>query len=66
MVWWAVNMLQLPLRIRQIVDMLFDLQRKTKATLVLVTHDERLAALCDRTIHMADGRVVADRERVAA
>ena len=37
-----------------------------EATLVLITHDERLAALCDRTIHMADGRIVADRERLAA
>jgi putative ABC transport system ATP-binding protein len=51
---------------KQVIDMLFGLQRKTGATLVLVTHDERLAQQCDRTIHMADGRVVADRERVAA
>lgn len=45
---------------RQVVDMLFGLQRRTNATLVLVTHDERLAALADRTIRMADGRIVAD------
>ena len=51
---------------KQVVDMLFNLQRRYQATLVLVTHDERLAALCERTIHMADGRIVADRERIAA
>jgi putative ABC transport system ATP-binding protein len=51
---------------RQVIEMLFGLQRRTGATLVLVTHDERLASLCERTIHMADGRIVADRERVAA
>jgi putative ABC transport system ATP-binding protein len=49
-----------------VIDLLFGLQRRTKATLVLVTHDERLASLCERTIHMEDGRIVADHERVAA
>ena len=51
---------------KQVIDMLFGLQRRAGATLVLVTHDEKLAALCDRTIHMADGLIVADRERIAA
>lgn len=31
------------------------------ATLVLVTHERRLAALTDRTIMMVDGRIVEDR-----
>lgn len=43
----------------QVVDLMFDLHARTGATLVLVTHDERLAKLCKRTIHMADGRLVA-------
>ena len=51
---------------KQVIDKLFDLQRRAKATLVLVTHDERLASLCERTIHMADGRIVADRLGMAA
>jgi len=51
---------------KQVIDMLFGLQRRNDATLILVTHDEKLASLCDRTIHMADGLIVADRERVAA
>ncbi len=49
-----------------VIDMLFSLQRRTHATLVLVTHDERLAALCDRTIHMADGRIVETSARALA
>jgi putative ABC transport system ATP-binding protein len=51
---------------RQVIELLFGVQRRHGATLVLVTHDERLAALADRTIHMADGRIVADRPRVTA
>lgn len=51
---------------QQVVDLLFGLQRRQGATLVLVTHDPRLAALCDRTIEMADGRVVRTPERVGA
>ena len=43
-----------------IIELLFGLQRKTGATLVLVTHDASLAALCDRTVRMADGRIVGD------
>ena len=39
-----------------VIDLLFGLQRRREATLILVTHDERLAGACDRTIRMADGR----------
>ena len=45
---------------QQVVELLFGLQRKRSATLVLITHDERLAALCERTVRMADGLLVAD------
>jgi putative ABC transport system ATP-binding protein len=51
---------------RHVIDLLFGLQRRWHATLVLVTHDERLAAECQRTIRMADGRIVADQEAAAA
>ncbi len=51
---------------RQVVDMLFDLQRRREATLVLVTHDEKLAQQCERTIRMADGRIVSDEKVKAA
>jgi putative ABC transport system ATP-binding protein len=42
---------------RAIVDLLFGLGRRTGATLVLVTHDERLAARCDRVVRLRDGRL---------
>lgn len=40
-----------------IVDLMFNLQRRRQATLVLVTHDSSLAARCSRIVTMADGRV---------
>jgi putative ABC transport system ATP-binding protein len=43
-----------------IVDLLFDLQHRHAATLILVTHDAALAKLCQRTVRMADGRIVDD------
>jgi putative ABC transport system ATP-binding protein len=42
---------------RQVVELLFGLQRRREATLILVTHDERLAAACQDTIRMTDGRI---------
>ncbi|MFA5122166.1 ABC transporter ATP-binding protein [Zavarzinia sp.] len=42
-----------------IVDLLFDPERRRGATLVLVTHDEHLAARCDRRIRLADGLIAA-------
>ena len=49
-----------------IIDLLFAMQRQRQATLVLITHDERLARQCSRTIRMADGRVIADEKARAA
>ncbi len=46
----------------QVIDLLFGLQRRRASTLILVTHDERLATACERTIRMADGRVESDTE----
>ena len=36
----------------------FELRDKLEQTFVIVTHDEGLANLTDRTIHMLDGRIV--------
>jgi putative ABC transport system ATP-binding protein len=43
---------------KQVIDLLFGLQRRRQSTLVLITHDEHLAATCERVIRMADGRIV--------
>ena len=43
----------------QIADMLFGLRDKSGATLVLVTHDEKLAARADTVVRMADGKIVS-------
>jgi putative ABC transport system ATP-binding protein len=40
-----------------VIDLLFNLQRRRNATLVLVTHDVALAQRCSRVVRMADGRV---------
>jgi putative ABC transport system ATP-binding protein len=40
-----------------IVDLLFDLNRDHGTTLVLVTHDERLAARCGRQLRLVAGRL---------
>ena len=42
-----------------IVDLLFRLNRDAGTTLVLVTHDERLAARCDRVLRLDAGRLVS-------
>ena len=39
-------------------QLFFDLREKLGQTFVIVTHDEDLAQLTDRTIHMVDGRIV--------
>jgi lipoprotein-releasing system ATP-binding protein len=36
----------------------FDLRDQFKQTFVIVTHDEKLAQLTDRIIHMNDGKIV--------
>ena len=46
-------------------DILFTLNRENGITLIVVTHDEELAARCDRRIHVHDGLIV-DGEQVAA
>ncbi|TLX60122.1 ABC transporter [Stutzerimonas nosocomialis] len=43
-----------------ITDLLFELNRERGTTLVLVTHDERLARRCQRVLRLEAGRQVAD------
>jgi len=47
-------------------DILFDLNRENGITLIVVTHDEDLAARCDRRLYIRDGLLVEDSAAVAA
>ncbi len=38
-------------------QLFFDLRKKLNQTFVIVTHDEHLASITDRTIHMIDGEI---------
>jgi len=42
-----------------VISLLFEMNREYGTTLVLVTHDESLAARCGRVIRLAGGRIVA-------
>ncbi len=41
----------------RVIHLVFDLQKRSGATLVLITHDESLARRCDRTLRLIDGRI---------
>ena len=42
---------------QQIIDLMFELNDKQGTTLILVTHDEAIAARCGRTLHIQGGRL---------
>jgi putative ABC transport system ATP-binding protein len=44
-----------------IMDLMFELNRSSSTTLLLVTHDKALAARCDREIILDAGRLVSDK-----
>jgi putative ABC transport system ATP-binding protein len=46
----------------QIIDLLFELNRERGTTLVLVTHDEALAARCARRLKLVAGTLDTDLE----
>ena len=43
---------------RELHQLFFDLRKQFNQTFLIVTHNEELAAQCDRTVHMKDGRIV--------
>ena len=47
----------------EILDLLQLCHRSLGQTILLVTHDERLAAQAERVITLSDGRIVSDRRR---
>lgn len=48
-----------------ISDLMFSLNHDHRTTLVLVTHDPKLAARCTRQVELDNGRVIAPRANVA-
>jgi putative ABC transport system ATP-binding protein len=42
---------------RQIIDLMFDLNARQGTTLILVTHDEAIAARCGRVLRLRSGRL---------
>lgn len=48
---------------REIVELLKLSNRNLKQTILMVTHDEKLALEADRVITIADGRIIDDRKR---
>jgi putative ABC transport system ATP-binding protein len=47
----------------QVMDLLFDLHYRLGTTLVLISHDQQLAARCDRVVTLVDGRIVEEAVR---
>jgi lipoprotein-releasing system ATP-binding protein len=48
----------------RVVDCLFAEHARQGTSLLLITHDPRLAERCERQLHMSDGRIVEDRRTV--
>ena len=44
----------------QIIELLFELVKKLGSTLVLVTHDNEIATLCDRVIQLRNGKIFSN------
>lgn len=46
----------------RIIELLFELNRAQGTTLILITHEERLAQLCQHRMELAAGAIVSGRE----
>jgi lipoprotein-releasing system ATP-binding protein len=44
---------------KELHQLFFDLRNKFNQTFLIVTHNEELAQLSDRILHMKDGKIVA-------
>ena len=43
---------------KEVIELIFQLQKNHKSTLILVTHDKSLADLCDQTITLDNGLII--------
>ncbi|GGG53967.1 ABC transporter ATP-binding protein [Pseudohongiella nitratireducens] len=48
-----------------VIELLFELNAEFSTTLILVTHDDRLAARCARTVRLSSGRIVGDSAKAS-
>ena len=48
---------------KKIEEMLFKLNKDKGITLIIVTHDDDLARLCDRQINLIDGKIVGGEQK---
>lgn len=46
----------------KVIDLLFELNREQGTTLILITHEERLARRCGRRVHLVAGALESERE----
>ena len=44
----------------RIIELLFGLNRETGSTMILVTHDEAIAARCERVLRLHQGQLIED------
>ncbi|MDX1556350.1 MAG: ABC transporter ATP-binding protein [Xanthomonadales bacterium] len=51
---------------KAVADLLFDINQESSTTLILVTHDQTIAARCERAVHMDAGRWVDAPEAAVA
>jgi putative ABC transport system ATP-binding protein len=49
-----------------VIELMFALNRESGSTLVLVTHDAEIAAMCGRRIELHAGKIVSNQQRAAA
>jgi putative ABC transport system ATP-binding protein len=42
---------------QEIIDLMFDLQKRSHATFILITHDASLTSRCDSVVRIDDGRI---------
>ncbi len=45
---------------KEIIDLLIDLNKRNKQTLIIITHDENVAKRAHRIIHIRDGKIIPD------
>ena len=50
-------------RKQEILDLLKLSNRSLKQTILLITHDEKIALEADRIVTMEDGRIISDRRQ---